>query len=423
MTTDEGREIAGRLLKNARSPGWEGLRDVLIEDGRIAAVGVGLEGKGASVIDLRGRVLLPGLVDAHTHLDKAFTQDFCASAEGTLQAAIREMAKYKKTAGVEDIYRRAERCLLRFVSHGTTAVRSHVDVDSLVGLRGMEAMVRLRERHRERVTLQLVPFTPGASLVSGPAEHRALLREAVAMGADAVGGVPASSGDAESLLSTVFGLAAEFGLPVDLHVDESDDPEDLTLERVAEKALAEGYEGRVVAGHCCSLAAVEDSVARRVIEKVARARIAVVALPICNLYLQGRGDPPPVRRGVTRVKDLLEAGVNVFCGSDNVQDPFSPYGRADTMDAAWLTGLSAQLGLDSMPTLLEMVTLRPARALGLAGRCGIAQGRAADLLVLASDSTENLVVERPPRLLVLKEGRIVSAGDGAEGLGAEGPEL
>ncbi|MFQ5692213.1 MAG: amidohydrolase family protein, partial [Nitrospinota bacterium] len=405
-----------RLLRNARAPGWEAPRDILIADGKIAEVGAALDAPDASAIDLGGRAVLPGLVEAHTHLDKALTLDLCPNEEGTLAGAIREMAKLKKKSSPDEIFRRAEACLLKFLAHGSTVVRTHVDVDPTIELRGMEALVRLRDRYREKVNLQLVAFSSGASASVDPAAQRARLREAASMGADAVGGVPALADDAEAHLRTVFDVALEFGLPVDLHVDESDDPADLTLERVAEKTVAEGYEGRVIAGHCCSLAAVDDETARRVIRKAARAKIAVIAMPLCNLYLQGRRDPSPIRRGITRVKELLEAGVNVFCASDNVQDAFGPYGRGDTLEAAWLTGLTCQFDPGLISTLLEMVTERPARALGLDGRHGIRIGCPADLVVMAAESAENLVVERPARLMVLKAGRVVSTGPGAEGL-------
>ena len=344
-----------------------------------------------------------------------------ANEEGTKQAAIRAMGQLKQTATIEEIEQRAERCLLEFVSFGATLIRSHVDVDATIGIRGMEALVRLRDRHRHRVTLQLVPFTSGALDSLNRSERTALLRDAVAMGADAVGEAPASAGDPEARIDTVFQVATEFDLPVDLHVDETDDPNVLTLEKVADKTISEGYEGRVIAGHCCSLAAVEDSVARRVIDKVAKAQISIITLPICNLYLQGRHDPPPIRRGITRVKEFLEAGVNIFCATDSVQDVFSPYGRADPLDAAWLTGLAAQLDSRYLPSLLDMVTFRPAQALSFAGQYGIDEGLPANLVVLDCDSPDNLVVERPPRWLVLKQGRIVSSGSGAHRLDPEEP--
>jgi cytosine deaminase len=412
-----------RLLRHARAPGWPAPRDLLIQDGRIVRIGERLPADAAPRIDLGGRAVVPGLIEAHTHLDKAFILARAASEEGTLSAAIREMARLKPGITVEDVYRRAESCLLRFVQSGATTVRTHVDVDPAIGLRGMEALVRLRERYRDRVRLQLVPLarsTPGSG---DEADYRHHLRAAVALGADAVGGSPTLANDRVAHLRIAFATAAEFGLPIDLHVDESDDPGDLALETLADMTRAEGFEGRVVAGHCCSLAAVDDRVAARVIEKVARAGIAVATLPLCNLYLQGRQDAQPVRRGITRVTELLAAGVNVFCGSDNVQDPFGPYGRADTLDAAWLTGLTAQIPPSLRATLLDLVTLRPARALGLEAEHGLEVGRPADLVVMASSAVDDLVIDRPERVLVFKAGRIAATGPSAAQLGVSGPEV
>lgn len=412
-----------RLLRNANAPGWTSPRDILMQDGRIAQIGARLPCADGAVIDLRGRAVVPGLVEGHTHLDKAFTLSRCVSEEGTLSAAIREMARLKRAMTVEDVYRRAEACLLRFVASGATTVRTHVDVDPAIELRGMEALVRLRERYRETVRLQLVPLARSTPGTGDEADYRHYLRAAVSLGADAVGGSPTRANDRAAHLRIAFATAAEFGLPVDLHVDESDDPADLALETLADLTRAEGFEGRVVAGHCCSLAAVDDRVAARVIEKVARAGIAVATLPLCNLYLQGRHDAQPVRRGITRVRELLAAGVNVFCASDNVQDPFGPYGRADTLEAAWLTGLTAQFPPSARSTLLDMVTIRPAQALGLGAEHGLEVGRPADLVVMESTSADALVVDRPERVLVLKAGRITATGPSARQLGVEGPEV
>ena len=412
-----------RLLKNTRSPAWDSPRDILIEGGKIARIGEGLDVEAESTIDVDGRAVVPGFVEAHTHIDKAYTLHLCDNAAGTLDGAIREMYKVKETATVDEIYGRAEVCLLNFISHGATTVRTHIDVDHAIDLRGMEALVRLRDRYREKVTLQLVPLARSAPGATDESEYRKYLREAVSMGADAIGGVPTMSVNIAAHLEIAFETAAEFNLPVDLHVDESDDPNDLVLEQLAEKTIAQGWQGRVVAGHCCSLAAVDDATAARVIDKVAEAGISVITLPLCNLYLQGRGDAQPVRRGITRVKELLDAGVNVFCASDNVQDAFGPYGRADTLEAAWLTGLAAHLNESFRSTLLDMVTERPAKALGLGDGYGLREGAPADLVVMASESPGTVVVERPERLAVFRSGKVVWAGAGADFLGIDGPEV
>jgi cytosine deaminase len=415
--------LSSKLLTNARAAGWDSPRDILIEGEKIARIGEGLSAEADSHFDLGGRVVVPGFVEAHTHIDKAYTLHLCDNAAGTLDGAIREMYKIKETATVDEIYGRAEACLLNFISHGATTVRTHIDVDHAIDLRGMEALLRLRDRYREKVTLQLVPLAGSAPGATNESEYRKYLREAVSMGADAVGGVPTLSFDSEAHLEIAFATAAEFNLPIDLHVDESDDPNHLVLEQLAEKTIGEGWQGRVVAGHCCSLAAVDDATASRVIDKVAEAGISVITLPLCNLYLQGRGDTQPVRRGITRVKELLDAGVNVFCASDNVQDAFGPYGRADTLEAAWLTGLAAHLNESFRSTLLDMVTGRPAKALGLGDGYGLREGAPADLVVMASESPGTVVVERPGRLAVFRSGKVVSAGAGADVLGIDGPEV
>ena len=411
-----------RLLRNAVSPGWESPRDILLEDGRIKTVGEKLEAPENGAIDLAGRVVIPGLVDGHTHLDKALSLDLCENPEGTLLGAIQAMGEFKQSTTVEEIYGRAERCLQMFISHGATTVRTHVDVDPTSGLRGMEALVRLREAHRDKVNLQVIAFASGISGPLGQGAGRERFEAAIDMGADVVGGSPTLSQDPNEHIDAAFEMAMARDLPVDMHIDESDNPDDQCLEILAEKTLAEGYQGRVVAGHCCSLAAMDDATAGRIIEKVSKAGVSVITMPFCNLYLQGRQDTQPIRRGVTRVKELEEAGVNVYCASDNVQDPFGPYGRADTLEAAMLTALAAQWNPNEVSKLLDMVTTRPAQAVGLGEPYGVQAGSRADLLVLDSTRPDTVIMDRPARLLVLQAGRIVSATPGAADLGVSGSE-
>lgn len=412
-----------KLLRNAITPGWESPCDILLKNGYIEDIGKDKELLEGVTIDLSGRVVIPGLVDGHTHLDKALSLDFCENPEGTLVGAIQAMGKFKKSTSVDEIYGRAERCLQMFISHGTTTVRTHVDVDNSSELRGIEALIKLREAYREKVNLQVIAFASG---MVGPMD-KGITREryetSIRMGADVAGGSPTLSDNPKEHIDVVFKLAMERDLSIDMHIDESDNPEDQTLELLAEKTMAEGYQGRVVAGHCCSLAAMDDRTAGRIIEKVSKANISIITMPFCNLYLQGRKDSQPIRRGITRVKELEEAGVNVYCASDNVQDPFGPYGRADPLEAVMLTALAAQWNPNATSKLLEMVTTRPAKAIGLSKPYGVQVGAQADLLVLNSTQPDKVVIDRPPRLLVFHSGQIVSTGLGSAELGILEPEI
>ncbi len=212
--------------------------------------------------------------------------------------------------------------------------------------------------------------------------------------------------DQRAFVDEVFRLALRYQKAIDLHVDESESPRDFALGYLAERTLQEGYEWRVVAGHCCSLAAVDDMMAARTIELVARARISVVTLPASNLYLQGRADRQPIRRGLTRVKELIAAGVNVCCGSDNIKDMFNPFGQPDLLLMAHLLGYAAQMGAwDEQAYLLESITTRPAAALSREG--GLAVGVPADLLLVEAQQVRDVISDLPARRTVIKRGRVV----------------
>ena len=221
-----------------------------------------------------------------------------------------------------------------------------------------------------------------------------------------VGGAPALTPDPSASLAASFALAERFGKPIDLHIDETEDPASPTLLALAEMTIAAGMQGQVTAGHCCSLAFMDERDAGRVIERVAAAGLHIVTLPSCNLVLMGRGMQPPPR-GVTRVKELLAAGVNVCAGSDNVQDPFNPFGNYDPLQSAHFTAHTAHMtGADELAACREMVTNRAAAALGLDGY-GLRVGAPADLVVLDTFDPKEAVTAPPPRLATFKNGRLV----------------
>jgi cytosine deaminase len=237
------------------------------------------------------------------------------------------------------------------------------------------------------------------------------MREAMRHGADVVGGMPhheSSLEDARRHIELCFDIAEQFDAAVDMHVDETDDPNSRTLELLAEATIRRGYQGQVTAGHCCALAAHDDAYARRVIDLVAEARLNVVTNPLVNLYLQGREDRQPVRRGITRVKELLEAGVNVACGMDDVRNLFFPYGRMDMLEVAMFTSITAHLTTpDEVRICFDMPRARAARVLGLR-EYGLAPGLPADLVLLPARDAQEALQAQPPRRYVVRNGRIVA---------------
>ncbi len=388
------------LLKNATLDGGGRLVDLALDGGKIVALGTDLPHQGREVWDLRGSVVLPGLVDAHVHLDKTYTP--ASNRSGTLEEAIHSWRKERHGLTSQNYLERARRAVRAALLNGTTAMRTHVDVSAQTDFGALEALLELREQVKEVMDLQIVALgNPGAS-----AAETAALRTALEAGADLVGGAPALTSDPEACLEAAFELAEQFGAAIDLHIDETENPETLTLETLAEKTIERSFEGRVTAGHCCSLDFASDDRAARVIDKVGTAGLHVITLPSCNLVLLGRGRHP-APRGLTRIEALLARGVTVAAASDNVQDPFNPLGHYDPLFIANLSAHAAHLTSEAgLEACLEMVTSSAAEVLGLPSY-GVREGADADLVVLDTSRYAETVSGLPERLATFKRGQLV----------------
>lgn len=388
------------ILRQARINDSTPLTDIAITEGRITAMAEALPFTAAQEWHLAGRVVLPGLVDAHTHLDKSYFP--LHNQSGTLLEAIEVWRANKRNRSKAQIQATVRRALQTAIANGITAMRSHIDVEATSDLTTVEIILALREEWAGLIDLQLVALGyPG-----GSAENQAALRSALALGMDFVGGVPALTPDPQAEIAATFALAEEVGKPIDLHIDETEDPQMLSLETLAELTSAHGMQGQVTAGHCCSLAFADTITAARVIDKVAQAGLHIVTLPSCNLVLMGRSQQP-VPRGVTRVKELLARGVNVSAASDNVSDPFNPFGNYDLLQIANLNAQVAHLsGAVEIAQSLQMITQNPAQALGLADY-GIGVGNWADLIVVDTTACLEAVTAVPPRLATFKRGRLL----------------
>lgn len=393
------------VLRGCRVKDGAPLTDIGISDGQIAAIAPLLP-KGRAELEVGGRVVLPGLIDAHTHLDKTLL-DRLVNESGTLLEAIELWRGVRGSLPREDYVQRALGGVRLAMAAGTTAIRTHADVGTNLGLTAVEALLEVKERCRGKIDVQIVALGHKAD-AAGPREAE-LVEEAVRLGVDCVGGAPHIDEDPKASIDFFLDLAEKYGKPVDLHMDERDDPTILTLEYLAEQTIARGLQGRVTADHCCSLSACDHATAERIMDKVAAAQIHVITLPSCNLYLQGRGDRGLIRRGLTRVKELLARGVNVVTASDNVQDPFNPLGKGDPLLIGNLTCHAAHMGgVQEQATVLEMLTTRAARCLGLSDY-GLAEGCKADLVVLDCTRLRDVLALLPTRLYVIKAGRVVAA--------------
>jgi cytosine deaminase len=310
---------------------------------------------------------------------------------------------------VEEIADRASRVLTRAIETGISHLRTHVDVDPIGGTRPAEGLIRARERFRGLIDIQIVAF-PQEGIVKSPGTE-ALMREVMKLGVDVVGGMPfneASPADSRRHIEIAFAIAREFDADIDMHVDETDDPHARTLEVLAELTVRNGWQGRVTAGHTCALASYSRTYADHVIAMLSGANVHMIANPATNLMLQGRLDDYPRRRGVTQVKELLAAGVNVACGQDCVHDTFYPFGQNDPLEIAFLLCHASQMSQPAeILAVMDMITSNGAKALRLpAPRVVI--GEVADLVVLDARDAREAFAVRTPRRWVIRKGRLIA---------------
>ena len=319
------------------------------------------------------------------------------------------MREVKRAYTVEDVADRATRVIHGLVGHGVTLVRSYVDVDTIVGLRALDGVLAARERCRHLARIELIAF-PQEGIWCDPGTDE-LMRSAIERGADVVGGMPYAEmieADSERHIDFAFDLARRFDRDVQMHVDETDDPGARTLHAYAVKAIRAGWQGRVTADHVTALAAYDDSYAAKVIALVARARMSMVTLPT-KLMRGGVRDKEPRRRGLTRVRELLAAGVNVAYGQDVIQDGFLPvFGTGDPLQVGFLLAFGAQFSSRaSIETLYDMATVNGARIMRRPDY-GLEVGAPADLVVVDAPSVQEAYRTQPPRLAVIHDGRVVA---------------
>ncbi|MFD0692584.1 amidohydrolase family protein [Paenibacillus sp. GCM10027628] len=370
------------------------------------------EGAPVARIDLEGKILLPGFVDAHMHLDKSFSLTSVENSSGTLEEAVRNYAQASPAFTKEEIRSRIVRSALQALSFGTTHIRTHLDFNLRasreVALRTVEAALEAKAMLEPYMTLQLFPMIPHhlESLDVG------VIEEALRMGVDGIGGAPHLSLTANEDIDRIFKLAEKYDLPIDLHCDETDNPLMRTADYIALRTKAEGYAGRVTVDHLCALASMTDEDAEEIIGRMADAGLKAVSLPAVNLYLQGRHDRFPVRRGVTRLKEIWQAGIPIAVASDNIHDPFHPFGRGDLLQIALIGSYAAHMGRPAdLRTLLRMITDVPATVLGLPDY-GVELGHQANFVILDGQSPEELFTLLPERRWVYSQGgwRRMAAG-------------
>ncbi len=384
--------------------------DIGIAGGRIVAVEPALPAQAAEQIDAAGQLVSPPFVDAHFHLDSTLSHGLPrVNQSGTLLEGIALWGELKPQLTQQALVERALAYCDWAVARGLLAIRSHVDVCD-PRLLAVEALLHVREQVRPYLDLQLVAFPQDGVLRSPGALDN--LKRALDMGVQVVGGIPhfeRTMADGAASVRLLCELAAERGLPVDMHCDETDDPMSRHVETLAAETVRLGLQGRVAGSHLTSMHSMDNYYVSKLLPLMREAGMAAIANPLINITLQGRHDSYPKRRGMTRVPELLAAGVPVAFGHDCVMDPWYGLGSGDMLEVAHMGLHVAQMtGQQAMRACFDAVTETPARILGLSDY-GIAPGRSADLVLLQAADPVDALRLRAARLLVMRAGKVIAS--------------
>ena len=391
------------IIRQARIGGREdGPVDIGIRDGRFVAIEPALAGTGPEQ-PVEGRLALPGLVETHIHLDKSGILHRCDCGRGTLAEAVSAVSRAKRDFTEDDVYNRARITLEKAILHGTTRMRSHVEVDPRIGLVGFRALRRLKRDYAWAVDVELCAF-PQEGLLDDPG-CEAVLIQAMDEGADLIGGAPYIDRDSHGQIARIFAIARRFDVDVDLHLDFSLDTGSLDAEEVCRMTEATGWGGRVTIGHATKLSALPRDRFEAVGRRLAEAGVALTVLPATDLFLGGRDHDHSVPRGVTAAHRLMEFGVTCSISTNNVLNPFTPFGDCSLVRMANLYANVAQVGTsDGMAACLAMISSQPAKLMRL-DDYGIAPGFPADLVILDCVSPAQAVAELAQPLMGFKAGR------------------
>lgn len=400
------------LIKNVTIQGKEGLHQILIENGQFSKIApadeaIAFEG---NIIDGEGGMAIPPFCEPHVHLDTTQTAGEPSwNISGTLFEGIERWSERKALLSVEDVKKRAKQTLKWQIANGVQHVRTHVDVSDPT-LIALKAMLEVKEEMKEWVDIQIVAF-PQEGILSYP-NGKELLEEAVKLGADVVGAIPHFEFTREygiESLHFAFELARKYDRLIDVHCDEIDDEQSRFVETLA--ALAHKYEmgDRVTASHTTAMHSYNGAYASRLFRLLKMSGINFVANPLVNIHLQGRFDDYPKRRGITRVKEMLAADINVCFGHDDVFDPWYPLGTASMLQVLHMGLHVCQvMGYDQINQSLDLISVKSARTLNILSEYGIEQGKAANLLVLPAENGFDAVRRQVPVRFSIRGGKVIA---------------
>ena len=402
------------ILKNARVGGGNRrLADIGIVAGKIAAIGPQLDVEGQA-IDVNGRLVSSGFIETHIHLDKSYILDRCTSDRGDLEEAIREAAKAKAAFTSEDVHARASRTLEKSILQGTTHMRTHLEVDPGVGLRGLDGVFPLIKEYAWAIDLQICVF-PQEGLLNNPGTDE-LMVEALERGCLSVGAAPYTDSNPYGQIDRVFELAREFDVDIDMHLDFGPSCDNMDVEYVCRRTEEHKYGGRVTIGHVTKATSLPIAKFEVMAKRLADAGVALTVLPATDLYLMGRHhiQDHNQARAVVPAHKLLRHGVNCSLSSNNVLNPFTPFGDCSLIRMANLYANICQVGKKAdMEECFAMITRRPAQMMRLPDY-GVAVGKSADLVVLDTAEPEMAVAELAPVLYTFKRGRMTVSREPAK---------
>ncbi|MGO7200100.1 cytosine deaminase (plasmid) [Rhizobium ruizarguesonis] len=397
------------IVRNANLPDGRRGIDIGIQGGKIITAEPNLQAQAQEEIDASGRLVSPPFVDPHFHMDATLSLGLPRmNVSGTLLEGIALWGELRPIVTKEELVDRALRYCDLAVTQGLLFIRSHVDTSD-PRLVTVEAMIEVREKVAPYIDLQLVAF-PQDGYYRSPGAIDALDR-ALDMGVDIVGGIPhfeRTMGEGTASVEALCRIAADRGLPVDIHCDETDDPLSRHIETLAAETIRFGLQGRVAGSHLTSMHSMDNYYVSKLIPLMAEAEINVIPNPLINIMLQGRHDTYPKRRGMTRVRELMDAGLNVSFGHDCVMDPWYSMGSGDMLEVGHMAIHVAQMaGIDDKKRIFDALTVNSAKTMGLAGY-GLEKGCSADLVILQASDTLEALRLKPNRLAVIRRGKVIA---------------